>query len=285
MKMTWNSLLFWILTVGLLPASWGADVADDAYTFGVFPYLSAVRLETIYAPVSAELSKTLGRNVHFRTASQFKRFFGKLKQQHYDIALIQPFWYPPAVDQFGYLPMVRMEEPFTSLILAPYDSKIRNISDLRGKVISTPPAFVPVVHMAKRALKQLGLIPGKDVQLKAFKSVDSCFQQVLIGAASACVAPPFTPAIIEEKMNIRLRVLLKTPSIPNLSLVIHSRVPADEREKIKSAFMSWHDSESGKTLLKRMKTQRFVPAVDTEYDVVRSFLREIKARKAKEKHP
>jgi len=76
------------------------------------------------------------------------------------------------------------------------------------------------------AAYKFGLIPGKDVQLKAFKSVDSCFQQVLIGAADACVTPPFAVAVIEEKMNLQLRTLLKTPSIPNLSIVVHSRVPA-----------------------------------------------------------
>ncbi len=283
MKTARKFLSFWLMVMGLLPASWGRETLDGAYTFGVFPYLSALRLEAIYAPVSAELSRALGRDVRFRTASEFKRFFERLEQQRYDIALIQPFWYPPAVDRFGYLPLVRMEEPFESLIMVPYESSIWQISDLRGGIVATPPAFVPVVHMARRALKRVGLTPGKDVQLKAFKSVDSCFQQVLIGAASACVAPPFAPAVIEEKMGIRLRVLLKTPGIPNLSLLVHRRVPPDERERIKNLLVSWHDSESGEVLMKGMQTKRFVPVMDSEYDVVRSFLREIASRGTKMK--
>jgi phosphonate transport system substrate-binding protein len=250
----------------------------EAYIFGVFPYLSAVRLESIYAPISAELAREIGHDIHFRTASQFTRFFARLKQQRYDIALIQPFWYPPAVDQFGYLPLVRMEEPFTSLIMVPDESPLRKVNDLKGKVIATPPAFVPVVYMAKRALREAGLIPGRDVQLKAFKSVDSCLQQVFIGAASACVAPPFAPAVIEEKMNVRLRVLLESPSIPNLSIVVHSRLPPDVRKRLKDVFLSWRNNEPGIDLLKTMKTAGFVPAVDSEYDVVRTFLREIKQK-------
>ncbi len=254
------------------------ELRNTSYKFGVFPYLSAARLETIYAPVSAELSRTLGHQVNFRTASRFNRFFDNLKQQQYDIALIQPFWYPPAVDQFGYLPLVRMQEPFTSLIMVPDDSPLRNINDLKGKVIATPPAFVPVVHMARRALGKIGLVPGKDVQFKAFKSVDSCFQQVILGAADACITPPFAVAIIEEKMNLRLRPLLKTPSIPNISIVVHKRIPAEERQRLKNIFLSWRQTNSGKELLNRMKTQGFVPEIDKEYDVVRTFLREIKGK-------
>ena len=262
---------------GLTHPTHATEVGNKNYTFGVFPYLSAVRLEPIYAPVSAELSKLLDRNVQFRTASEFKRFFARLKQGRYDIALIQPFWYPPAVDQFDYQPLVRMKEPLTSVIMVLNDSPIRQVSDLEGKVIATPPAFVPVVHMSRRELARQGLDPDRDVQLKAFKTVDSCFQQVLIGAADACIAPPFAPAVIEEKMKVKLREVLRTPSIPNLSLVAHSRVPQHEREQIKQLFLSWRQDNDGKTILQRIKTAGFVSSTDKEYDAVRSFVEAINA--------
>ena len=273
-------LLLFLLLTGNLSLSLAAEkeAPAGAYKFGILPYLSTTRLETIYAPVSAELSRALGHEVHFRTASRFNRFLNNLRQQRYDIALIQPFWYPPAVDQFGYQPLVRMQEPFISLIMVPDDSPLRSVSDLKGKIIATPPAFVPVVYMARHALKEAGLIPGKDVQLKAFKSVDSCFQQVLIGTADACITPPFAVAVIEEKMNMQLRALLKTTSIPNLSIVVHERIPADERKRLKNIFLSWKQDNAGKELLDRMKTQGFVPAIDKEYDIVRTFLREIKEK-------
>jgi len=244
------------------------------YVFGVFPYLSAVRLENIYAPVAASLQQAIGGEVHFRTASQFKRFFGRLKQQHYDIALIQPFWYVPSVDQFGYLPLARMQEPFTSLIMVLDDSPLKTPEDLRGKVIATPPAFVPVVHMARKALKERGLMPGRDLQLKAFKSVDSCFQQVLIGNADACISPPFAPAVVEEKMHVRLRVILKTAAIPNLTFIVHQRVPAQARERLQQTILSWHSSREGQQLLQGMKTQGFIPALEEDYTGVRELVRE-----------
>ena len=273
----WLYRLFVIVILASQPCQATDHTANtDNYIFGVFPYLSAVRLENIYAPVAASLQQATGGQIYFRTASQFKRFFGRLKQQHYDIALIQPFWYVPSVDQFGYLPLARMKEPFTSLIMVPDDSPLQTLEDLRGKVIATPPAFVPVVHMARKALKERGLIPGKDLELRAFKSVDSCFQQVLIGNADACVSPPFAPAVVEEKMHVRLRVILKTPAIPNLTFIVHQRVPEPMREQLRQTILSWHTSREGQQLLQGMKTQGFVPALEEDYAGVRELVKEAK---------
>jgi len=269
-------ILSLIISLGFVAQVLGAADIDTAeYKFGVFPYLSAVRMDDIYAPVSDELSKSLHHKVKFRTSSTFKKFLSKLKSEYYDIALIQPFWYPIAVDKKSYIPLLKMQEPFESLIMTLENSKIRSVNDLKGKIIATPPAFVPVVHMARRALIAKGLVPGKDVTFKAFKSVDSCFQQVLIGNASACVAPPFAPGVFEKAMNVKLRTIFKSPSIPNLALVVHPRVPEQQRLKIKKTIMSWSQSAKGKKLLKSMQTKQYVPIIDKDYDVVRQFLKEI----------
>ncbi len=271
--------------VGGAAAAWAAEPLENGqqdqakagvtYKLGVFPYLTPLRMEAIYAPVSAALGQALDHPVQFRTSSRFELFFAKLKAKDYDIALIQPFWYVPAVDQFGYLPLARMEEPFTSMIMVLDDSPLRSPEDLRGKTLATPPAFVPVTRMASKALKEIGIVPGRDLEMKAFKSVDSCFQQVLIGSASACVSPPFAPPVIEEKLNVKLRALMKTPSIPNLTFVVHSRVPAEDRARFEQAILSWDTDDSGRALLQGIKTRRFVPARDAEYDVVRALIKEV----------
>ncbi len=96
-----------------------------------------------------------------------------------------------------------------------------------------------------------------------------------LAAADACITPPFAVAVIEEKMQLKLRTLLETPSIPNLSIVVHSRLLAEQRLRLNNALLSWQQDNSEKALLNRMKTQGFVTAIDKEYDVVRTLLREI----------
>ena len=272
-------LPLWIVCWLILNLSSTAQAADKKdLRFGVFPYLSSSLLEDIYAPLSLELGQALDKRVHFRTAPTFKKFFNRLDKQQYDIALIQPFWYPAAVDKFHYTLVARMEEPFTSLIMVLENSPIQQVSDLMGKVIATPPRFVPVVHMARKALNEHALVEGQDVFFKDYRSVDSCFQQLVLKTAVACVSPPFAPAVVEEKMKIKLRVLLKTPAIPNLSLLVHERVSQQDRDAIKQAFLGLSESEKGRSLLKLMKSKRFIQASDQEYDVVRELTRTIEIK-------
>jgi phosphonate transport system substrate-binding protein len=275
--MKWKISATLILLLSGVSASWANDAPGDNYTFGVFPYLSATRLESIYLPVSIEVSKALGKKVSFRTSTEYKKFFEKLKQQSFDIALIQPFWYPPAVDQYNYLPLLRYGEPLAARIMVLSNSPIKTIDDLRGKIIATPPAIVPIVHMAKRALQDHGLNPEEDLQLKAFRTVDSCIKQVIIGNASGCVAPNHAHSNIKNKVHTPMRSILESPGIPNISLVVHSRVPREEREKIKNLLLSWGEdgSDEHKNLLNSIGTNGFIQSKDHDYEIVRTFLREI----------
>lgn len=270
-------LLLCLLVLGnLSTSSWSSEQPEKRYTLGVLPYLSAVRLEPIYVPLTIEMSNAVEGRVDFRTASNDKKFFSKLKQQSYDIALIQPFWYPPAIDQYGYLPLVRFSEPLSAHVFVLDESPIKTLEDLRGKTIATPPAFVPIVHMAKRELRQRGFIPGKDLELKEYKAIDSCFQKVVIGAASACIGPSFAKTLVENKMNLRLRSVLETPPIPGFSMVVHNRVPAADREKIKNLLLAWgKDSVEIPANTLQVMSKGFVPSIDVEYDTVRSYIREL----------
>ena len=279
---TWSLLVACVLVfAGAADASAespqdGASAQNQApYKFGVFPYLAPLRLEAIYAPIGKALSQAIGRPVQFRTASRFELFFAQLKAEKYDIAFIQPFWYVKAADQFGYLPLARIEKPLTAMIVVLDDSAIRSPEDLRGKTIATPPPFGPVTRMATRALKERGLVPGRDLELKSFKSVDSCYQQLAIGSVSACLSGHLVRREVEKNLKVKLRVLMETPGIPSLVFVAHSRVPAEVRAQLRDTIVAWGDSEAGRTLARGTGATRFVPAEDTDYDVVRALLKEI----------
>ncbi len=260
-------------------ASGPTGAADaEQYTFGVFPYLSPLRLESLYAPIAMALGDGVGRPLRFKTSSSFKLFFAKLAAGAYDIAFIQPLWVPPALDRFGYLPLARIEEPLSAVVVVLDDSPIRSAADLIGKTVATPPPIGPVTRMGTQALIDRGLEPGRNFELKAFKSVDSCFQQVLIGSASACVSGPMVLHIMEEKLKVKLRVLIKTPGIPSLSFVAHQRVSAEDRTRLRETILSWADSAAGVEMIRGIGASRFVPATARDYDIVRTMFKEMPPR-------
>ena len=245
------------------------------YKFGVFPYMSPVRMDRIYAPVAEALGNSLEHKVVFRTSSSFDRFRKNIRVGEYDFALIGPIWYPVAVDDNRYIALAKVQEPLVSQITVLQDSPISSVQDLRGRTIATPPAYVPVAHMARRALKAADIDPDKDVTLKAFKSVESCYQQLLIGNADACAAPSFAHASFENTMNVKLRSVVDSSGIPNLYLVAHPRVPEEHREKVTMTVISWSTTETGRELLTSIRTKGFVAMTEADSDALREIVKEM----------
>lgn len=250
-----------------------AGFAQAPYTLAVVPYFSPSRLEEIYAPAAADLARALGQGVVFRTATSWDRFFVQLKAQTYDIALVHALFYVPAADEFGYLPLARMREPFTAVVVVPDASRIRTPDDLRDKVIATPPDFLPTVHLAKKALRDRGIVRGRNVTFRETRTVDACLQEALVGAAQACIAPPFAANAFQASTGVRMRVVLESAELPSPVFVVHKRVPAAERERLRAALLEWNHSASGQAVLKSINTSSLVAATDRDYDSVRAFVR------------
>jgi len=252
-----------------------AAEAAEGYLLGVVPYFSPSRLEEIYAPAAAELARALGRSVSFRTTSSWDRAYAQLKAQTYDIMLVHAMWYVAAADEFGYVPLARMSEPFTSIVVVPSASAIRTVQDLRGKRIAAPPYYLPAVHLAKKALRERGLVRGRDLEFEETRTVDACLQQALTGAAQACVAPPFAVYAYQASTGVRLRVLLESQELPSPVFVARGRFAEPERERIRAALLDWNRSPGGQAVLRSINTKALVPAHDQDFEPVRAFIRQL----------
>ena len=262
----------------LIPFSGSATQKKEieTYKFGVFPYLSMSAINEIYLPVSQELSNVLTKKVSLVTESTHRQFLKNLNNEYYDIALIPPFWFPVAVDKRNYLPVVRMQEPFVSMIMVLESSDIYSVNDLKGKIIATPPVSSPVVNLSIKSLLKQGIVPGRDLFFNDNETAEECLQRVFKKEASACISPPYAPAHIEKEMNIKLRSVNSSSAIPNASLIIHSRVDSNVRYAIRDSFISWKNTAKGRAMLNRINTKAYVPIDSHEYDVVRKILKHSK---------
>jgi phosphonate transport system substrate-binding protein len=264
---------------GLLLAGLGAGtvLAHPAaeLRFSVAPYLSPARMEELYTPMAAHFSKELGLPVSFRTSSTFDRYFEQLTLGSVDFTLLHAFFYVEAVDRLGYVPLARMKEPFKGLLVVLDQSPVRNLSDLKGKTIATPPEFLPTVHLVRRIMRDNRLRPDEDFVLRSFRSVESCLQQLVIGEAQACICPPFAIPGAQARFNVKFRTVVESPGIPNLTFVAHPRVPAAQRRQIQSAILGWSSTEAGRQLVANIGTAGFVEVQDGEFSDVRRLMRSL----------
>lgn len=208
--------------------------------------------------------------------TRWKQFIHQLNNQQFDIVLIPPFWYPVAVDQKGYVPLLNMAEPFRVQLLVLDDSEIQSAEDLRGRIIATPPAFAPVSQMAIRFLPDQGLVPAKDVKLMENRTADSCLDKVVRGLASACVVPPYAQDYFEQTRQVKFRRVSESESIPGVALVVSQRLDDDARDQVKQFFLELGKTEAGRQLMTHMKTSGFILIEKGEYEPVRKLLQQMR---------
>ncbi len=264
-----------VLVLGLLaPPATAAETTTQTrthYTFGVFPYLSPEQLSQSYGPVAAEFSRALARPVRFTSAPTYEEFTRGLTEETYDIAMIQPFDYVNAVDHHGYRPLARVDADLRANFVVRPDSAFKTIRDLRGTHVALPSATAAVSRMALKALRDAGLQPGVDVQIRHFKSFGSCMQDVLIGHSSACATGKAAKAIFEKRMDVTLRIMYQTPPIPHMTFVAHRRLPEAELQRLQTTIVDWNKTADGQRIVKGMRFPGFRKVADQDYDVIRRY--------------
>ena len=251
-------------------------IPKPAYLLGVFPHLTAARLEKIFAPIAADMSAVVGRRVLIRTRTTYAAFSEELRKQRYDIALLQPFDYVQVREAYSMIPLARRAAPLSAVFVVNEAVPIYSLADLRGKELALPPETAAVSHLAKAALVHAGLMPGKDVILHYQRSHDACLQQLLIRRVDACGTADYPLRFFKEKMNIPFQELARSPTIPHVLFAVHPRVVERDREAIKQSILSWLDRDAGRRILSNGRLQPFVAASDEEYEIVRTYWREIK---------
>jgi phosphonate transport system substrate-binding protein len=146
-------------------------------------------------------------------------------------------------------------------------------------MLGLPPQTAAVSYLAKVALRESGLKPGKDVSLMYFKNHDSCMQTLLIGDIAACATGRSNMRLFVDRTGQPLRVILTSHEIPQTLFVVHQRVPAADRELIRKTLLATRlggvDPKLRNLFMpsKDEKGAYFRAVTDKDYDIVRHYLK------------
>lgn len=248
------------------------------YSFGVFPYLPSQRMVEVYGPVASDFGHALKATVRLKTATSFNKFESNLTHEIYDIALIQPFDYPAAVDQHHYLPVARLSSDLVTEIVVRADSGYETLNDLLGKRIAFPSNRAAISQMGLTHLQHSGINLQSDVRVTFQKTHESCLQQVWLNKAAACVSTRPMIKMFEYKRGVKFKTLSQTKIIPHALYVVHKRVPADKRQKLQDIILSWNVTQKGKKMIKAMGFSGFSKVKDEQYDIMRQIIQHNKEK-------
>jgi len=269
------------LSLGAGQSHAGEPVKNE-YVLGVFPFLPVTNLEGIFAPIAAELSRALGKPVRLRLTGSYSAFISALQDQTFDIVHVHPFDYIQFARQKGYQPLVARSEDLFALFSVKKGSSLDKISDLKGKRVGTPPATGAVTYLALDALKKAGLVPGRNLAIRNFPNHLACLQQLQIGTIDSCATSASTLKTFESQFGLPMKRIGHSVSIPHTMFAAQSRIPASDREIIKSTLLSSTLSQVDPHLRQlfiessNATTDRYFKAVsDRDYEPARKILKRL----------
>jgi phosphonate transport system substrate-binding protein len=181
----------------------------------------------------------------------------------------------------SYRPVAKRRESLYAIFVVKEDSPYKNIRDLKGKNIAMAPKVAALSYLGKTALLEAGFDLKRDVTIKHVRGHHSCLQQVIIGNASACTTGLPALRVFEAKMKFNLKILGKTPSIPQMLFVVHSRISDQHREIIRKTLLNTTlkgVAPELKTLLMKNAHNPFISALNADYNMVRQYWKELETK-------
>lgn len=248
------------------------------YIVGIHPLHNPQRLIELYGPIIEYINVNMPE-AHFRleASRNYEEFDKKLYSGYFDFAMPNPYQTVRSL-KHGYRIFAKMgnDEDFRGIILVRKDSKIHEVTDLKGEAVSYPaPTALAATMMPQYYLHTHGINVNTDIENRYVGSQESSILSVLRGhvAAGATWPIPWKAFSAEyPKQASQLEVKWQTEPLKNNGWVVRYDVAAPIANKFQALLFDLNKSEDGRHILQRLAITSFEPATDETYQPVLDFL-------------
>ncbi len=277
-----RNLIVFIGLVICVPADSNAQTGKPAgsckyaspITFGILPFVSAEQLVTRFSPLANYLSSELHTTVRIETAPNFSVFSRRTNQdKRYDILFTAPHFYPGAHSTAGYRLIAGVDSPgMWAVIVAPKQSDIYKLEDLRGKRLATVHPAGLATLLVKKHLSDAGIDPETDVTMISTPSHDASLLSSYHGVtdASALMQPPYAAASARVKSS--MRIIARTQSTPHIPISVSPRINDDCANEIAAVLLQMKSSKKGQQALRHNSFSGFKKTSAEDYEKMKALL-------------
>jgi phosphonate transport system substrate-binding protein len=255
-----------------------ANTSQAIYRLVPHPLYNPQKLSETFQPLVNYLNQKLPEiRIELEASRNYQAFEQKFRAREAEFLMPNP-WQTLEAIKVGYevIAMWGDAADFKGIFIVRKDSGIKNVQDLKGKIVSYPsPTALAAAIMPQYFLHSQGLNVNQDIQNSYVGSQESSIMNVFLGqsVAGATWPPPWR---IFQKQHpteaAQLKVMWETPSLINNSVMVRNDVPAAIRQKVQTALLDLPNSAEGKKILATMETARFHAANNQSYDVVREYI-------------
>ncbi|GLO63442.1 phosphate ABC transporter substrate-binding protein [Vibrio sp. MACH09] len=258
----------WLYGVSLLWIVTTASVKAEQYLFAVVPQQSATRLAKQWTPILQQLSKEVGHQFLFTTATDIPTFEKRVNEGAYDLAYMNPYHFVVFNDKPGYQAVAKAKDKkIRGIIVVRKDSGIESVNQLNGQELAFPsPAAFAASILTRAYLAQRGV----HFTPKYVSSHDSVYLGVERGFYKAGGGIQRTFNAIDPNISDQLTPIWTTQGYTPHAIAAHPNFPPTLKAKIDDFFAHLADSPEGRMLIEPLKIKGFVKANNSDWDDVRA---------------
>jgi phosphonate transport system substrate-binding protein len=251
---------------------------DRNFAFAVHPLYNPVKLNEVYQPLILELDARIPNATFDLEASRnYAEYEAKIRARKPEVLLPNP-WQTLLAMKSGYHVIAMAGDPldFKGIFIVRKDSPVKQPIDLKGKAVSYPaPTALAACIMPQYFLHQHGINVKKDLLNKYVGSQDSSIMNVFLGlTAAAATWPPPWRAFQKENPEkaADLKVIWETEPLINNAVMARDDLPAEVQSALAGMLTHLHETPEGRKALDSAGIDRFRPATDRDYQIVRDFV-------------
>lgn len=254
--------------------SFPAMAAEPPLELLIHPYLHAPELVRRFTPLARYLEAKIGRKIEIRVSMSYEDHKQRLGEDRADLAFVGPFTYIQMTERYGLKPVLAVLEGngktvFHGVIAARRDGPLKTIQDLAGRSFAFGDKESTMGTVVPRFML---LEAGVGVErLSNYTFLHSHNDVALAVLGGFYDAGALKEEVYNEYADRGLRILAKSPPIPEHLFLAGKKLPAPLVEKLRAALLQLKDPA---VLTPIQKTATgMAPGNDRDYNEIRKICR------------
>jgi phosphonate transport system substrate-binding protein len=279
---THKNSVFWVLLFIAIFFPWKSAMPLENTTrtetlrFGHISVEDPTITRRKYQPLLSKMEAVLTRKVELVQSTNYSSVIKLFMQGKVDMGILNSFSYIQIAREAKLVPIAKRvidgRGYYQSYIIVNSDSNIKSLDDLKGKVFAFSDPNSTTGHLLPRLILQKNVInPEKDFHEVLFIGHhDSIILAVANRTADAGSVASYIFDGYDTRITKKIKIIDRSEPIPLGPLVVRFDLGKEWIDKIKRFFLSLHESEEGRSLLREARLSAFTDVQDKEYDIIRT---------------
>jgi len=257
----------------------GAAAADrPELRVAVAAMISPEPTKKYYDALLRLIGQRVGREVVFVQRPTYAEVNALLAERKIDVAFVCSGPYVTGREEFGMellaVPVVGGEAVYRCYFIAHRDSDVESLDDLRGKRFALTDRLSNTGYLVPRYV-----LGRRGQTLESFfgetfftRGHDNSIRAVAEGLADGAAVDQLVWDFLDAGDSVhtrRTKIVGRSPDYGIPPVVVHPELESDLKRRLREVFLSLHEEETSRDLLRRLRIDRFVEGDDAAYDSVR----------------